>query len=215
MILLTLFSQFKNKWWEKREQSLKKEFAVKEIELLKDLSDREHEVKSEIERKKQLLREERESIERVAKENELYESLVHDRREELEKSNKELKDQIRLIEAKAKPDSVWVTAFTSGFNKAWDMMLPLMSDGFNKMKDKIKDDAIEDSIKAFNKNVDSAVAKKIESLEMSHVKSAGEINNKIKDLEERSKLTTDKAELTQLKNYINALNWILNDNQKN
>jgi hypothetical protein len=215
MILLNLFSQYKNKWWASREESLKREFAQKEIDLLKELHDKEREVAETIEQRKAHLKDERDSVEKIAKENELYEALVHDRRIELEKANTELKQQIRLIEAKASPDSVWTEAFSLGFSKAWDMMLPLMRDGFDKLKDKIRTDAIEDSIKNFNDNVNASVAKKIESMQLDHLKSSNEIRIKMKDLEDRIHLTSDKNEITQLKNYINALKWILNDDTKN
>jgi hypothetical protein len=215
MIPLNLFSQYKNKWWAEREESLKREFAQKEVELLKELHDKEREVAETIEQRKAHLKDERDSVEKIAKENELYETLVHDRRVELEKANTELKQQIRLIEAKAKPDSVWTEAFSLGFSKAWDMMLPLMSEGFEKMKDKIRNDAIEESIKGYNNSINSAVAKKIEEMQLDHLKSSNEIRIKIKDLEDRIQLTSDKNEVVQLKNYINALNWILNDDKKN
>lgn len=212
---MNLFSQYKNKWWAEREESLKREFAQKEVELLKDLHDKEREVLETVEQRKSSLKDERESVEKIAKENELYETLVHDRRIELEKANNDLKQQIRLIEAKAKPDSVWTEAFSLGFSKAWDMMLPLMSQGFENMKDKIRNDAIEESIKGYNGSIQSAVAKKIEEMQLDHLKSSNEIRIKIKDLEDRIQLTTDKNEVVQLKNYINALNWILNDDKKN
>lgn len=212
MTLLTLFSQFKNKWWAKREASLKEEFAQKEEALLRDLVHKEHEVMEEVESRRAVLERERESLMKLAKENEHYEKLVEDRRVDLERSHAELKEQIRITEAKARPDTIWTSAFSSGFNAAWNMMMPLMSEGFNRMKDKVRNDAIEGSIRNFNDTVESAVSKRMSKAEESSLRSIGEINVKLRDLEERLKIATEPEERLQLKNYINALNWIIDGN---
>jgi DNA repair exonuclease SbcCD ATPase subunit len=67
--------------------------------------------------------------------------LTDDKKDSLEKKNKELAQQIRLIEAKASPDQVWISAFQSGFSKAWGMMKPVMYEGFDKVKQEISDNA--------------------------------------------------------------------------
>lgn len=50
--------------------------------------------------------------------DELQQRII-DRRVELAKVNEDLKTQIRLIEAKARPDTVWVEAFGCGFVQGW------------------------------------------------------------------------------------------------
>lgn len=66
---------------------------------------------------------------------------VDDKKIELMKGNKDLADQIRVLEAKSSPDQIWSGAFNSGFSKAWDMMIPVIYDGFNKVKQEISDNA--------------------------------------------------------------------------
>ena len=66
---------------------------------------------------------------------------VNDKKATLAKKNKELSDQIRIIEAKASPDQIWIAAFQTGFSKAWGMMKPVMYDGFEKVKQEISDNA--------------------------------------------------------------------------
>lgn len=66
---------------------------------------------------------------------------VNDKKVELAKANKDLAQQIRLLEAKASPDQVWLSAFQMGFSKAWGMMKPVIYDGFDKVKQEISDNA--------------------------------------------------------------------------
>lgn len=61
--------------------------------------------------------------------------------------NEELRQQIHLLEAKASPSNVWAEAFTSGFNKAWDMMAPLMEEGSAKVRQSIYDKGVNDTLK--------------------------------------------------------------------
>lgn len=75
------------------------------------------------------------------------EKRVSDKKRDLETKNKELADQLRLIEAKASPDNVWIMAFQSGFSKAWGMMKPMMYEGFEKVKEEITTNAKLETIK--------------------------------------------------------------------
>ena len=72
--------------------------------------------------------------------DELYKRMT-DKKVEYAKKNKELSEQIRLLEAKSSPDNVWLSAFQSGFEKAWGMMKPVMYDGFEKVKEEISNNA--------------------------------------------------------------------------
>lgn len=72
--------------------------------------------------------------------DELYKRMT-DKKVEYSKKNKELSEQIRLLEAKSSPDNVWLSAFQSGFERAWGMMKPVMYDGFEKVKEEISNNA--------------------------------------------------------------------------
>ena len=78
------------------------------------------------------------------------ESILADRKLELIKADNELKDQIRLLEAKASPSAVWCEAFSQGMSKAWDFLLPGMQENMEKLKKKIHDDAIADTLERLN-----------------------------------------------------------------
>jgi hypothetical protein len=96
----------------------------------------------------EMVMERQDEIERMKKKLDLakYEvsemqRIVDDKKETLEKKNHELAQQMRLLEAKASPDQVWLSAFQLGFSKAWGMMKPVMYEGFDKVKQEISDSA--------------------------------------------------------------------------
>lgn|SRR3990167_886261 len=77
---------------------------------------------------------------------------VEDRTKELERTNEELRQQIRLIEAKSSPSSIWESAFSSGFDKAWEIMLKYIDLGDQKAKTNLYNQAVDDTLKRLNGN---------------------------------------------------------------
>lgn len=65
---------------------------------------------------------------------------------ELRKLNADLNLQIKTLEAKASPNTIWVTAFSSGFEKAWESMQPLMDENIKNSKKAIEEKAIMDTL---------------------------------------------------------------------
>lgn len=78
--------------------------------------------------------------------------ILNDRKLEVIQKDNELKDQIKILEAKASPSSVWCEAFTQGMNKAWDLMFPVMSENIEKVKQAIYDKATTDTLARLNGN---------------------------------------------------------------
>ena len=212
MTLFNLLSPSKNKekWWKSREEKLREEFSTKEKSLLDELVVHEQKFNDELVTRRSILQQERESIEKFQAENEYLDKLVRDRKVELEKSKEELKDQIRLIEAKAKPDSVWVTAFTSGFEKAWDMMIPIMTDGVIKTKDHIRNTAIQETLG----NLEGTISRRIKEVGDKKMQSVNELIAKKKEFQDIIKTSKDESLTERYTHYIEAINWILNDNKK-
>ena len=130
---------------------------------------------------------------------------VQDRKEELQKANEELKSQIRLIEAKARPDQVWISAFTAGFNKACDS-IPVLKDNIEKVKDVIKSDAIDSTIS----NLESVIKRRIDDAGLVHLKTANDLLSKKEQFEKRLGQVKEEAEKTKYKSYIEILNWMTN-----
>lgn len=80
------------------------------------------------------------------------EKRIEHKREELARLNDDLLARIRLEEAKASPATVWTEAFTLGFSKAWDMMVPLMTQGVAHMEKTIRDKVLEEELGRLNGN---------------------------------------------------------------
>ena len=64
----------------------------------------------------------------------------------LERLSRDLSEQIRILEAKARPDQVWMQAFGDGFSKA----LSLIPSFDEKIKKSIETHAIEGTLKRLN-----------------------------------------------------------------
>ena len=127
-----IFDKWRQQWWEKKKSELEEFYSS----VLKKFETELKEKAQEMERLNS------ESSEELA----FLQKRIEDRKQELTKQNEDLKTQIRLIEAKASPDNVWVTAFSAGFEKAWDTMQPILMEGFRKAADSIRDDAINDTL---------------------------------------------------------------------
>ena len=174
------------------------EFRQKEEELRKGFEDSFTKVKNDIDEKLSKLRKQQADLEDD-------EQRVLDRKKELAKTNEELKVQIRLIEAKASPDSVWAEAFGHGFSKAWDMMLPIMMDGIQKVKDEIRNQEIDNSMPRLN----SMVNERITQLGKYELKPVEELIAKKNEFIMRKAKATDLIEKQKYDNFIKTLDWML------
>ena len=149
-MIFNLFERWKQEWWLKHAADIAREYAHRQEDLVKrleteindklnllqqDLKLRESKLTSEISKGK------------ILEEEVAYRTkILEDRKLELIAADNELRTQIKLIEAKAHPSSVYIEAFSQGMNKCWDMLLPIMSDNIEKLKTKMKDDAITEAI---------------------------------------------------------------------
>ena len=139
-----LFDKWKHEWWINQVSKLEEEYKDKKLELELEFEKEIDEITKKREFDKQSI------INRIEfEEEELNHRLkvLEDRKIEAIKADNELKTQIKLLEAKASPSSVWVEAFTAGVHKTWDMLLPVMTGNVEAMRKKIYEDAINDSLK--------------------------------------------------------------------
>ena len=122
-------------------------------------------------------------------------------------TNEDLQTQIRLIEAKARPDAVWVMAFTAGFLKAWEVMQPLMAEGIANAHAMIRNQAIDDSLK----NLEPVIVQRIETASLIHLKPVNDLLAKQREFE--ALLVSQgitPAERVQYAHYVDALKWMTN-----
>src|SRR3990167_6014586 len=136
------------------------------------------------------------------------EKRLHDKKSDLEKANEEIRNQIRLIEAKASPSSVWVESFSHGFSKAWDMMMPIVNEGSEKLKNSIYRKATDETIG----NLESVIETRIETLKLTQLKPANDLVKKRSEFSLKLKSSKTDFEKIKYAAYIDLLNWCLNGN---
>ena len=138
-----MFDKWKQGWWLKHASELAKIYESSEKDLRQKF---EIEIEIIKVRKESLIR----KLQLEEEELTYKLKLVEERKIEAARIDNEIKNQIRLLEAKASPSSVWAEAFTSGMNKAWDILLPVMTENLEKVKKKIYDDAVRDTVNRMN-----------------------------------------------------------------
>ena len=148
-----LLDKWKQEWFNKKEASLCIEYSQRlsnmmeqvEAEGEEKLDQLNSSIQKQIESKEETLR----LIQRQNEDLSYEQKRLEDRRVQLIQAQEELRTQLRLIEAKASPASVFVEAFTLGVSKTWDTMLPIMQDNMDKLKAKIKEDATIEAVQRF------------------------------------------------------------------
>ena len=192
---------FKNKLsgnWKSKRKLIEDEFIKKENELVASLTSKYAELELSIHKNNEAVLKKTQDLEELEKR-------VLDRRAELERANEELKTQIRLIEAKASPSNIWESSFTLGFSKAWDMMLPVMSNGLEKVKENIRNNEIEESFT----RIDLVTEQKIEKLREKGLAELHKIDSKLGEFRRKLANAKDDSERQKYANFISVLEWVL------
>lgn len=148
---MKLFDKWKEHWLRQNEDKLKTELEPRLNEIRSQF---ENTLKAEKERFDSIYADCKKQYEGlIFKQTEIDElsKRLDERKIALSRENEELKTQLRIIEAKASPSSVWTEAFTAGFNKAWDMMF-LQQEGMEKVKKLIEDNAINETLSRMKLN---------------------------------------------------------------
>src|SRR3990167_1561708 len=178
---------------------------------LRDLETSENELdfkRRDIEVKEEETNEKEKELDFKRRDIEDLEKRLHDKKSDLEKANEEIRNQIRLIEAKASPSSVWVESFSHGFSKAWDMMMPIVNEGSEKLKNSIYRKATDETIG----NLESVIETRIETLKLTQLKPANDLVKKRSEFSLKLKSSKTDFEKIKYAAYIDLLNWCLNGN---
>ena len=209
--LSAYLSRSKQRWWEAREQRLRQEFAPQEQGLLKTLEERQfvlEEHTAALGRQIRSLEHEQELVKRQEQDCEGLRQRLTDRQVELQRAQEEVKAQIRLTEAKATPDSVWLTAFSKGYEKAWESMWPVMLDGVQKVKQSIERQAIDATVS----RLDETVFQRAEELGHVNARSISVIREKRAEFLHKRTQTKEKTDREKYDHFLEALDWMLNAN---
>lgn len=77
---------------------------------------------------------------------------INTKQADLNKLNAELNLQIKTLEAKTSPNTVWATAFSDGATKTWDFLIPVMTQNMEKMLKKVREDSTMEAINRLRKD---------------------------------------------------------------
>lgn len=195
------------KWWNKRRDDIKASYDqmesdyISELELKKNtMIARMDEVRFEIEDRLKKLEREKEEVA-------FQESRVRDRQAELARINDELKQQIRLSEAKASPDNIWTHAFTQGVSKSWDMMIPIMMDGIEKVKEAIRNQEVEASFP----RIDAVVEQRLKDVGSYNLLESHTLEAKKRQFQLQLTKANDPLETAKLETSIRLIDWVLGE----
>jgi hypothetical protein len=193
------------RWLEAREKDIFSDYQAKEKALIAEMDEKYVAMRDTLREGQAEIEERFEKMKKNQRDIDDLEKRVLDRRNDLNRINDELKVQIRLIEAKAMPDSIWINAFSKGFEKAWDTMLPFMTQGVDNAKDAIRNHELENSFPRLN----ALVENKVKELGDLHLIETAKVEAKRSEFEMRLPRVTDIIERQKLENFIQVLNWCL------
>ncbi len=149
-MIRNLILKWKQEWWLKNASILAKEYQSKQVDLEKKLSEEVSLKIQKLELERDILYAQvRSEIERgkLLQEEVTYRTkTLEDRKMELIREDNELREQIKVLQAKAAPDQVWTHAFTAGVSKTIDMLIPTITEGFDKFKVQVREEAMKEAI---------------------------------------------------------------------
>ena len=203
-------------WW-KRQETAWKEAMAPQLQLLQAqltqteeaLSTRLARVTEQEQAAKQLQQETERLKESLERQQRDLEDLLHrqeDRKAELASVNAELKVQIRLIEAKARPDAVWLTAFQAGYEKAWDTMLPLMTEGVQKAQATLYQSVMAAALKTVEPAIEQRVTERLQDIQ--RLRTFKELTAKRTEFEQK-RIAAPVTDQSRYDHYLEALHWAL------
>lgn len=185
--VLSYLSASRRRWWAHREAQLREEYAQHE----RTLTDALQQTKERLERE----------LAQVA----AMESQCKDRREDLARTSTELREQLRLLEAKASPSHVWAEAFSLGFSKAWDMMLPLMKAGIGKSEQALFDEAVNAALTG----LEPTIQQRLVETAQTRLQPTNAVLAKREEFRQKQSSAASDIEKMKYKHYLSAIEWVL------
>ncbi len=141
--------RWKRQWWLIRASELAVEFEANKLDLIHRFQQEIKEIEASWKLTKEM------ALQRIALEQEEIKfkiESIEGRKRELAHLDTDVKNQIKMMEAKSNPSFVWETAFTAGATKTWDLIMPLMTQNIEKLIKKIQEDATVEAIKRLQVN---------------------------------------------------------------
>ena len=218
MIPFPFWPRFKSKWLAAQEARLAHEYAPRLASARETLQRSAEALTRQQEaltaqaaqqaQQERSLTERQETLTRAQRDVEDLVCRAQDRRVELTKVQEELKTQIRLTEAKAAPDALWVAAFSRGYEKAWETLAPTMLTGLQHTKQTIEQQAIDATLT----RLQSIVLQKAEQLGQCVPPSLPQLLDKQQEFQQKLSQARTAEERMRYTHYLTALDWMLHAN---
>ena len=201
--MLGVFARYLSKskatWWAQQKAKFQEEFAVQ----LTTIQDAQAKVLHELQREHQV---KTDDLDRLKRQLDEEEKELSTRRVRAAHASQELRTQLQLLEAKAAPDRVWVEAFSRGYEKAWDTVWPVMSQGVLKLEAIIEQRAIEATLA----RLDAMITQRAERLGQTQVREKVELLGKRQEFLTKQHAAQTAPDRERYAHYLTALDWMLN-----
>ena len=194
-----MLKRLRNKVWSKIEEKLKTELREKQETLEKDC----REIVASIELHQKLLQDE---LREYKTKRDLVVADYEATKLLFESKNNELKQQIKLIEAKASPDSVWIEAFTLGASKNWDTIKSVQS----VLNEKAIAGLLKEQEDKLRLEIEDIVSRKIATLGDKRIQNLKKLQDKQKEFEEKilvAEREGNKEDVKKFEIYLKILRW--------
>ena len=181
-------------WWTRREAALRVAHAEVEAKLQAELKAHEEGLRHVLT-----------SLSREESDLQDQERRVKQRQVELAQTNEELRTQIQLLEAKASPSGVWAEAMGTGFRMAFEMLLPLMREGYGKAHNLLFDAAVNDTLQ----NLEGTIQRRLTEAGQGHLRPLADLQAKRADFVRKREDAVSEADKERYDHYVKALDWAL------
>ena len=189
MIRFPFWSVWKSKWLARQEATLQQEFQLR-LQALQQAQEQQLQAVATQTAEVEVVLQKVERLKKAVADSEV---LLQDRQIAVQHASEELRQQLRLLEAKASPTEVWSQAMAPGYRVALETLTPLMREGMSTMLDKVRQDAIDQTLKNINP-----------------LRPVHELLVKRKELEAKRDILKGKPEQTRYTTLLEALEWALN-----
>lgn len=149
-------------------------------------------------------------IKETTRKKELMQDELIDTKVKFEKANNDLKEQIKLLEAKASPTEVWSYAFGTGFGKAFDLMQEIIKKATFNLENYYKETAYTEALGNIGKIADEKISK----IDKMGLRTKNELITKkasIQKLLDDAIKNKDTASIEKYTHYLEALEWAVDD----
>lgn len=208
-MFLSAWTKIKAQWWQAQEARWREEY-VPQFATLKQETEQALEQASQHRQEADQLKRDgkhlKESLEHQQRDLEDLMRRQEDRKVELASANEELKSQVRLLEAKARPDAIWVEAFRSGYEKAWETMLPIMQGGMKLSNETVRQAALTAALATVEPAVEQRVIQKVKDVQK--LRTFQELTVKRTELEQK-RIAAPVTDQSRYEHYLEALGWAL------